>query len=161
MLSLRTDDCIDEVIELYANTVYRLAYSYTHSKTDSDDIFQEVFLRLIKSAPVFQSEEHRKFWLIRVTINCCKSMLRSSWRQKSMPLEEAPAAVTIPFSDEHSDLRDALGKLTPHYRTAIHLYYYEDMSIKEIAKATGSLESTIRSRLHRARQLLKTLLKEE
>ncbi len=80
--SLRTDDCIENVIKEYSNMVYRLAFSQTRNKSDADDIYQEVFFRYIKKNPKFETEIHRKAWFIRVTINCCKKMWLSSWFKK-------------------------------------------------------------------------------
>ncbi len=86
--SLRTNDCVDEVIEKYADMVYRLAFSRVKNKNDADDIFQEVFLRYIKNEREFETEEHRKAWLIRVTINCSNSFFSSAWIQKVISIAE-------------------------------------------------------------------------
>ena len=154
--SLCTDDCIDEVIEKYSATVYRLAYSRLQSKSDADDVFQEVFLRYISKARTFASEEHRKAWLIRVTINCCKKLWSSAWFKKTVPLED-----TITFEmPEESGLSETIAALPPKYRTVIHLFYYEELKITDICKATGLGENTVKSRLHRARNLLREKLRE-
>ncbi|GMQ57545.1 sigma-70 family RNA polymerase sigma factor [Vallitalea sediminicola] len=155
--SLRTDDCIDNVIRFYSNMVYRLAFSQVRNNSDADDIFQEVFLRYLKKQPQFENEEHRKAWLIRVTINCTKKFWASSWLKKTAPLDEN---ITFEFSEEN-DLNYELQKLSRKYRTVIHLFYYEDLSIAEISEILKQKPSTIRTQLTRARRKLKEILKED
>lgn len=155
--SLHTDDCIDTVIEKYSDMIYKLAFSQTRSKNNADDVYQEVFLRYIRKNPEFKNEEHRKAWLIRVTINCCKNLWLSSWKRKTVPLEE-----TIPFKmQEEADLHYVLKKLPPKYRVTIHLFYYEDLSIEQMSKILNIKQSTIRTQLTRGRRKLKELLKGE
>lgn len=155
--SLRTDDCIDTVIEKYSDMVYRLAFSQTRSKSNADDVYQEVFLRYIRKKPEFENEEHRKAWLIRVTINCCKNLWLSSWKRKTVPLED-----TISFEmQEEADLHYVIKKLPPKYRIIIHLFYYEDLSIEQMSKILNMKQSTIRTQLTRGRRMLKELLKGE
>lgn len=147
----------EKIIRKYSDTVYRLAYSYVRNKSDADDIFQEVFLRLIKNNPTFENEEHKKAWLIRTTMNCCKKHFSSAFVKHTVPLE-----VSIPFdAPEETGIDDALKKLKPKYRTVIHLYYYEEYSTEEIANILGEKPSAVRTRLTRARRSLGELLKGE
>lgn len=145
----------ETIIRQYADMVYRLAYAQTRSKSDADDIFQEVFLRYIQRKPDFASEEHCKAWFLRVTVNCAKKHWGSWWFRHTAPLEES---ITFPDPEE-SRLDEALKILPPAYRTAIHLFYYEGYSTAEIARITGSRESTVRTRLTRARKKLAEALK--
>ncbi len=155
--SLRADDWTAEALEKYSDMVYRLAYAQVRNRTDADDIFQEVFIRLVKTQPEFEGEEHMKAWLIRVTVNCARSLWRSSWVRRMvfledkdwnrMPAEEAPAG--------NEKLEEALGALPAKQRSVIHLFYYEEMSVEQIAKALGEKEPTIRSQLSRAKKALK------
>jgi RNA polymerase sigma-70 factor (ECF subfamily) len=155
--SLCTDDCIEDVIKAYSDMVYRQAFSYTRNKADSDDIFQEVFLRYIKNTTEFKEEEHRKAWLLRVTINCCKKMRASAWKNKIVPLED-----NIIFeSEEENSLHYELMKLPVKYRTVIHLFYYENYSVEEIGNILKQKPSAVRMTLTRARRKLKEILKEE
>ena len=155
--SLRTNDCVDEVIEKYADMVYRLVFSRVKNKNDADDIFQEVFLRYIKSERDFETEEHRKAWLIRVTINCSNSFFRSSWIQKVVPME---GTESIPFeSPEELGLHELLMELPVKYRTVLHLFYYEDLPINEISRILKQKPATVKTQLVRARQMLKKKLK--
>ena len=144
-----------EMTEKYFDTVYRLALSRTKDTEHAADITQEVFLRYIKTDKVFTSEEHVKAWLIRVTINCSNSLFTSSWYKNTAPLTE-----DIKFeTEEKSEVYYAVAALPLKYRTAIHLFYYEDMSISDIAKATNQKETTVKSQLKRGRDMLKKALK--
>ena len=144
-----------EMTEKYFDTVYRLALSRTKDTEHAADVTQEVFLRYIKTDKVFTSEEHVKAWLIRVTINCSNSLFTSSWYKNTAPLTE-----DIKFeTEEKSEVYYAVVALPLKYRTAIHLFYYEDMSISDIAKATNQKETTVKSQLKRGRDMLKKALK--
>lgn len=147
----------DEIVKNYFNTVYKLALAMTKHTANAEDVTQEVFLRCFRKDIVFESEEHIKAWLIRVTINCSKNLFASSWFKKTVPLEE-----DIKFdSPEKGDVYFAVLSLPPKYCTAIHLFYYEDYKISEIAKILNESESAIKSRLSRGRDMLKTKLKGE
>ena len=155
--SLSSSEDIDKVIEEYSNMVYRLALAYVKSTHDANDVYQDVFLRYISKPRTFKSEEHRKAWLIRVTINRCKSLLSSWWHQKTAPLDE-----TLSYEqEENNDLFEYLALLPQKYRPVIHLFYYEELSTKQISKILGAKESTVRSWLSRARAMLGEKLKGE
>ena len=144
-----------ELIQKYFNMVYKIALSRTGAVHHAEDVVQEVFLRYIRGNTAFESEEHIKAWLIRVTINCSKSIYLSSWYKKSVPLTEE-----IVFdSPEKSEVYYATMALPPKYRTVIHLFYYEDMSVRQISETLGMKETTVKSQLHRGRELLKDNLK--
>lgn len=145
----------NEVIEKYFNMVYKLALSQTKDRTNTDDVVQEVFLRYIKGNSEFESEEHIKAWLIRVTLNCSKNIFSNSWFKKTVPLTEE-----IMFeSKEKGDVYYATLELPPKYRAVIHLFYYEELSVAQIARYLKVKESTIKSQLHRGREMLKVKLK--
>jgi len=131
--------------------VYRLALSRTKSIESAEDIFQDVFLKLSIKMPEFKSQEHEKAWLIRVTINCSNNWLKSAWNRKNVALNEA-----IHFeSKEREDIYFEVMKLPAKERTIIHLYYYEQFKISEIADILHISENSAKSRLYRARQKLK------
>lgn len=143
-----------DIVEKYFDMIYKLALSQTKNRDSADDVVQEVFLRFLKSDKDFQSEEHIKAWLIRVTVNCCHNVFSNSWAQKTEPLTE-----DIVFdTEEKGDVYYAVLELPQKYRAVIHLFYYEDMSIEEISKALGSNQSTIKSQLSRGRKMLKNIL---
>jgi len=152
--SLCTDDCIGEVVNEYSNMVFQLALAHMKSKHDAEDVTQEVFLRYISKSRVFESEEHRRNWLIRVTINRCNS-LWTTWFRKTEPLDESMSFEI----KEHNDLRDYLTLLPPKYRTVIHLFYFEELSTKQISDIVNLKESTVRTWLTRARAILRDKLK--
>ena len=143
-----------EAFKKHSDMVYRLAVARVKNKYDADDILQEVFLRFIKYKDKVENEEHLKALLIRITINCSKSLLTSGWFKRTEPLSES-----LSVRDEYSDTLDAVLRLPKKYRTVIHLHYYMGYSVEEIAKILKSKPSTVKSQLHRARQKLKIDLK--
>ena len=145
-----------EMTEKYFDMVYRLALARTKDKYFAEDVCQSVFLKYIKSDKTFESEQHSKAWLIRDCINESKTLLTSSWHKKTAPLSEEIAFST----PEKSDLFDKVQKLPSKYSTIIHLHYYEDLSITQIANILKMHESTVKSRLFRGRQKLKEILGE-
>lgn len=147
----------EKTVEKYSNMVYRLAYFYTNSKYDADDIYQEVFLKYLQNKKTFENEEHKKAWLIKVTINSCKKLWISAWKRKITQLNEE-----IEFeSEEDIGLYNEIKKLPKKYRAVIHLFYYEQYSIREISDLLKQKESTIRTWLTRARKLLKIQINKE
>ena len=150
-------DSAAAVLSRYADMVYRLAFARTKSRYDADDILQEVFLRYIRSAPDFQEEEHCRAWLIRTTVNCSKTLLMSAWFRKTVPLDDTLVAEMR----ETGEVYDAVLRLPKAYRTVVHLYYYERYSVAEIGGLLGCKEATVKTRLHRARNLLRDTLKGE
>ena len=149
-------DALEKVIRQYAPSVYRLAYARTGSRCDAEDVMQEVFLRLVKSAPVFREEEHRKAWLLRVTVNCANDLFRALRSRRTEPLDERLCAPPAP---EPSGVLEHVLALPPKYRVPIHLFYYEDMSVAEIAAATGKSEAAVKQQLSRGRAMLREALK--
>ena len=146
-----------DAVEQYGSAVYRLAYAITRSRCDSDDVFQEVFLRYHRAAPAFEGEAHRRAWLLRVTANCAKSLLASPWRKRHLPLEDC----YVYQDPEESVVDGALARLPGKYRAVLHLYYYEGYRTEEIAAILHRSPSTVRSQLTRGRQKLAALFKED
>lgn len=145
------------VFQQYRNLVFSIAYSYCKNVADANDITQETFISYLKADNNFENEEHRKAWLIRVTINKCKTLLVSPWFQRTIPLDD-----TYPFVDrDDSELFYVVMALPRKYRIVIHLHYYVGYSTKEIAKILSVGESAVRVRLFRAREKLKVILKKE
>ena len=175
-----------QVVDEFGDMVYRIALNQTRSAADADDVTQAVFLKLFTRPPhgVLSAEgsasrghaarsqtsrEHLKAWLIRVTVNECKSLWRTLWRRR-VELREitdadgAPLGATSDapmFSDDAYDrLYEALGELPEKCRIVVHLFYFEDYGTRDIAAILGVKEPTVRTRLARARKLLKQQLKE-
>ena len=136
--------------------VWRLALARTANVQDAEDVFQEVFLRFFRSEQKLETDEHRKAWLIRCTVNRSKSLFSSPWKKKTVPLE---TVAEIGVEDEYSEVYSAVLSLPTKYRTVIHLHYYEGLSVAEIAQTLHVAEGTVKSQLSRARDLLRHILK--
>lgn len=148
---------LDSLYVTYGDMVYRLALVRTRSTADAEDVVQEVFLRCLKNCPTFESAEHQKAWLLKVTVNCSKSLLGSAFRRHAVP-EDAAGELVADSQEADPTVYDAVLRLPEKYRTAIHLYYYEDYAVREIAALMRTSESTVKSWLHRARGMLKEAL---
>ena len=142
---LRTSNCISEQIEKFGNMIYRLGILYLKNEQDTQDMFQEVFLRLFEKQPVFESEEHEKAWLITVASNYCKTV----------PLDQLTGAI-----QDETDVETitVLLELPIKYRQVLYLHYYEGYSTEEIANLLHIKPATVRTQLKRGRELLKTKL---
>ncbi|MDD2587176.1 MAG: sigma-70 family RNA polymerase sigma factor [Syntrophomonadaceae bacterium] len=152
---------IEQILRKYSNMVYRLAYARTKNRADAQDLLQEVFLRCLKSNVQFNDDEHCKAWLIRTTINCSKSLLSSAWFSKTVSMKENLPDSLHNLEDEKSEIFYAVLELPVKYRMVVHLYYYEDYSVAELSKLLNRKESTVKTQLYRARELLKQKLKGE
>lgn len=155
---------VEEVLARYSNMVYRLAYARTMNKCDAEDITQEVFIKYMKHQQELTEEEYCKAWLIRVTINASKSLLTSAWNRKRVSMEEVEGVLEGKSGldkDFDNSLLQEIRKLPEKYRVIVHLFYFEELSVKEISAVTGTKEATVKSHLYRAREILKKNLKEE
>ena len=151
---------IEAAVEKYKQSLFAAAFAVCGNPDDSDDAVQEAFIKYYSSDKEFESEEHLKAWLIRVAVNRAKDISSSFWKRNRVSWEEYMETVTFE-APEDSELFSAVMKLDEKYRAVIHLYYYEDYQIKEIAEILGSSESAVKSRLSRARKLLKIMLSED
>lgn len=150
-----------EIYDKYSNAVYRMAFAYCKNKADAEDIMQEVFISRFSADIVFEDETKEKSWLLKVTVNKCRDLFRSlryKYSLTSIPLEEASLVCE---TQEESDVYHAVMSLPKKYRTVIHLFYYEEYSIKEISAITGDKETAIQTQLYRARKKLKDILGKE
>ena len=154
---MRSEEEAARAIGQYGDMVRRLCLVHLKNPADTEDIFQNVFLKYVLSPVVFESPEHEKAWLIRVTLNACKDLVKSFFRSRTVPLEELldqPA----PLSEEHREVLEAVLALPPKYRDAVYLHYYEGYTAAEIGKLLGKNTNTVYTLLTRARgQLRKTL----
>ena len=142
----------------YMPSVYRMAYSYLQNHPDSEDVVQECFLRLAQSGKHFEDTRQVQAWLIITAANLSKDLLRRAHR-KDLPLDAAddrPAP-----REEHKELRRAVLELPDKYRTVIYLYYFEGYSVQELAKLLHRPESTVKTWLRRARELLREKIERE
>ena len=150
----------EQVVRTYADMVYRIAFRYTGNRTDADDVFSETFLAYFRKKRSFESEEHRKAWLIRVAINCAKDLVRA----RLVYTELDPGLVSdgrdTDNTEQRLDLRQAIDRLPKEYREVICLFYLEQLSVHEIAQVLGRNENTVKVQLSRARTKLRAFLGE-
>ena len=153
-----TEETFERVARTYGDMLYRVAYHALKNRADAEDVMQEVFVRLLRARPEFRDEEHAKAWLLRVGARCAADVLRAPWRRREGPLDDALPA---PEPPGEGGVVEAVLALPAKYRTAVHLYYYEELSVAEIAAVLGKSEGAVKSRLFRARALLRRYLKED
>ncbi len=154
-----TREQFTSLAQKHMDMIFRLAYSYLRSREEADDVTQNVLLALWRTDKTFESGEHVRAWLIRVTVNECKKILRSPWRKRSEPLEDYENTLAFE-TDRDRDLYEAIMALDRKYRAVIVLYYYEGYSIAEIGHLLGIPDPTVGTRLARARERLKNMLTE-
>ena len=146
---------ITGIYNRHVDAVYRLCYSYMKNAADAEDMVQETFLRLIRSGKSFENDRHERAWLIVTASNLCKDQLKHWWR-KTVALEEQEEAAQS--ASQNNDVLQAVMNLPANYKVVVYLYYYEEFTTQEIAKNLHCTESTVRSRLARARNKLKLYL---
>ena len=153
----------EEILDTIGNSILRLALSYLHNIEDAEDILQETMIKFVTVRPVFESESHRKAWLMRVASNLAKNRIDYNRVRDTMELNEeivGEVQEDLDKGDEYKAIWDAVRSLPVHQREAIHLFYQEGYSTAEIAQITGRREATVRSDLKRARDKLREMLKE-
>ena len=141
----------------YQAMVYRVALHQFGVLQDAEDAVQEVFLRLYTEEKLFESGEHLRRWLIRVTLNVCRDTLKSPWRKRRVPLDTVPDQPVFD-APEQGELYQAVMALPEKYRVTLYLFYYEELSTKEIAELLGLRQTAVTTRLSRGRELLKKRL---
>lgn len=140
------------LVETYSDMVMRIAYQHCFNKSDSEDITQEVFIRLLDNLPRLPAgAAATKAWLIRVTVNLCKDWNKSAWYRRTAPLEQAESSAAC-WEEDEPMLWEALKRLKPVYRTILYMYYYEGYKIREIALILNLKENTVSSGLARAKK---------
>lgn len=152
---------IEEAVRRYSDMVYRLALLNMKNRFDAEDVFQEVFLKLFRYKESIKSEEHLKAWLLRVTINQCKSMAASAWKRRTVSLDMWEQIAGPEENEDYTEVYEMVRTLPLKYRQVMHLYYFEELSLKEIGEILGKKEGTIKTQLARARKMLDQKLKGE
>ena len=171
-----TDAELTEAYRKYCDMVYRIALVQTKSQAQAEDIQQDVFLALVRYSDRIRDEEHLKAWLIRVTQNACRKHFRSLWIKLTVLYDDTlrkeqetdgdgmavQAGTVSPDPTEAEDdalvLRENVERLPEKSRNVIHLFYYEEMPIREIARCTGLTEQNVKTRLSRARDQLRQMM---
>lgn len=154
---MRSEQEANRAIERYADTVWRICMIHLKNHADTEDIFQNVFLKYVLSTAVFESEEHEKAWFIRVTINACRDLLKSFFRSRTVSLDtllDQPADLT----ETDRTVLDAVLALPPKYRDVVYLHYYEGYTAPQIGKILHKNVNTIYTLLNRAKQALRETL---
>ena len=155
---MKDNEDLQRIIDKYAKYIYRIAFTYLRRETDAEDIVQEVLMKYCINEKPYNSEIHEKNWIVRVTLNCCHNVRYSAWRKHTVALENSEE---IKFETEvQTDLFCSVDKLKEKYKTVIQLFYFEDMSIKSISEILNISEANVKTRLRRARSMLKIDLEE-
>lgn len=155
------NSCVDK----YLKMVYRISFHYFGNREDAEDVSQDVFLKLYSHNTKFESEEELKAWLIRVTTNTCHSYFRNPFRKRKTEIDEKEIENIVGSSSSEQEIinrkvvMDAVMSLPERYRIVVYLYYYEEYSICQISNTLNIKETTIQTRLSRAREKLKSVLK--
>lgn len=150
----------ETVFQTYGPRLFSVAYTVCQNREDAEDAAQDAVIRYCETRRDFESEEHIKAWLIRVTVNRAKDIRSAFWRRNRVDWQEELS--TLPFEEETDGrLFEAVMKLAEKYRVVIHMYYEEEYDIAQIARILQCPQGTVKSRLSRGRSLLKTMLQEE
>lgn len=154
---MRSEHQVTQAIERYADMVQRVCILHLKNPQDTEDIFQKVFLKYTLYSGTFESEAHEKAWLIRVTLNACKDLLRDYYRRNRVPLESL-SEVPLTDSTQNREVLEAVLSLPPKMKDAVYLFYFEGYTGAEIGKIMNKSENTIYTLLSRARVRLKEIL---
>lgn len=154
---MKSEEEAGRAIEQYADMVRRICMIHLKNYEDAEDIFQTVFLKYVLRSEPFDSPEHEKAWLIRVTVNACRDLLKSFFRSRTVALDQL---IEKPqdMPEDHSDILEAVLELPARFRDVVYLHYYEGYSAPEIGRILKKNTNTVYTLLARARQLLKTRL---
>lgn len=150
---------VEMLIEPYKNSLFAAAFNVCKNAQDAEDVVQDTFIAYWSEKREFESEQHIRAWLLRVAINKAKNKVNSFFRKHTLPLEDYMETLEFP-SEESSDLFETVMKLPEKYRIVIHLFYFEDYSVGEIAEILKVSPGSVKVRLSRGRLSLRNMLKE-
>ena len=154
---MRSETEINRAVDEYADMVRRLCMLHLKNYADTEDIFQTVFLKYALSSIEFENKEHEKAWLIRVTINACKDLLKSFFRRNTVSIHEL-IEQPAPQDQDYTDVLEAVLSLPKKYKDVVYLYYYEGYTAPQISKILGKNVNTIYTLLNRSKKILKAQL---
>lgn len=154
---MKSEQEVNRAMEKYSDTVYRICLLHLKNHADAEDIFQNVFLKYVTYSKDFESEEHEKAWIIRVTVNACKDLKKSFFRSRVVSIEEIKN-FQASQQENYSEVLEAVLSLPEKYKNPIYLYYYEQYSAVEIGKILGKNLNTIYTLLSRGKNILKDKL---
>ena len=154
---MKSEEEAGRAIEQYADMVRRICMIHLKNYEDAEDIFQTVFLKYVLRSEPFDSPEHEKAWIIRVTVNACRDLIKSFFRSRTVSLDQL---IEKPqdMPEDHSDILEAVLELPARFRDVVYLHYYEGYTAPEIGRILKKNPNTVYTLLARARQLLKTRL---
>lgn len=155
---MQSEADIHRAMEQYADMIQRICLCHMKNREDTEDVFQNVFLKYLLYDGVFQDEEHEKAWFIRVTLNACRDRLRDRLRHNTVSLERLPEEAACGMEPEYREVLEAVLSLPAKYRDAIYLHYYEGYTAAGIAAVMKRKEGTIYSLLSRGRAMLREKL---
>lgn len=152
---MRSEGELHRAMELYGDMIQRICLIHLKNHADTEDIFQSVFLKYVLSSVVFENDAHEKAWFIRVTINACKDLLKSFFRNRTVALTEIHEQIENVVSEADTAVIEAVLRLPEKYRKVVYLHYYEGYTAPEIGEILGKNVNTIYTYIQRARQMLK------
>lgn len=154
---MRSEQEVNRAIERYSDTVQRICLVYLKNREDTEDVFQNVFFKYFLSSVEFESSEHEKAWIIRVTVNACKDWIKKLFHSRTVPLDEN---IELPTEapQENSDILEAVLSLPAKYRDIVYLHYYEELTAPQISKILHKNVNTIYTNLTRSKELLRKKL---
>ena len=154
---MRSEEEVNRAVELYSDTVRRICMIHLKNYADTEDIFQNVFLKYVLSSASFENREHEQAWFIRVTINACKDLLKSFFRSKTVPLDEI-MELPAEIESEDREVLEAVLSLPKKYKDAVYLHYYEGYTAPQISRILGKNVNTVYTLLTRSKQILREKL---
>lgn len=150
------DEDLQKIIDKYAETIYRIAFEYLRIKSDAEDIVQEVLIKYMLNKKKFKDENHERNWIIRVTSNYSNNLKKSGWKRYTIPINED---LRLEYEYQY-EIFGYLDLLKDKYRSVVQLYYFQDISIKQISKILDISEDSVKTRLKRARKMMKKIINE-
>ena len=151
---------VEDLVERYKDHLYAASFNICKNQADAEDVVQDTFLEYHLTSKDYESEQHIRAWLLRVAINKAKNVTRSFWNRNRTDIEDYMDSLTFE-APESEELFETVMKLPEQYRIVTHLFYYEDLPVKEIARVLDITESNVKVRLNRARLMLRNQLREE
>ena len=154
---MRSEQEVSEAIDRYADTVKRLCAIHLKNHADTEDVFQTVFIKYAFRSPEFESTEHEKAWIIRVTVNACKDLLKSSFRKRTVSFDEM-VENSYEENTESADVIEAVKELPKKYRDVVYLYFYEGYTAVQIGKILSKNVNTVYTYIDRSKKMLRERL---
>lgn len=157
---MNNEDFITEAVNTYSDMIYNIALHITCNSEDAFDVCQDVFLRLHKNKSKIKDNEHLKAWVLRTAINCARSYCTQGYRKNTVPIDDVPET-EFAFTNKFDETINLVMRLPEKYRVVINLFYYQELSVEEIAEILNIKKSNVKTRLSRGRKFLEKIIREE